>query len=768
MDNSEKDYINFDKLREYVGIANESLFLKYLKEVYKDLADRSESSKKKGITKITFLDYIKLPIFISEKVFCSFDQDRDGFLNPKDFIYGMKKLYNGSFEETIQIIFELLDFNSDGIIEKDDVKIMLSYLPLRTDKSPIEYKYQMDSLDEIDEILNLTFGEKTGLKMEEFMEVVEKKKSDVFLQILCFLYQKKPFTEENINVLKDSKKKAPVDFKLATPQLKFNMMVSPTEGKLLPSPNKRSSLSPASCFLQVNALKTKFELNPKSPLGNTITCEVSGLTGMVRFHNENIPKNESDYDENSNINDIIKNSQNFFMSPSTFLREKRGGKVDDRLKNFTLENNLKEINEKDKENIEGNNPSNNENIEFSNNIKNNNQEKEVPKNNKDVFFTPQKKVVKEEPEVLYEDYIYKLSENIKLKKYFLVLIGKDIFYYKNNKKEEMLGMHNLSGCFVTENGTKVFNGKPYYSFTLVFPSRSRNYYCASKEICDNFINNLKKAFGYLNFFDYYEMLDQIGEGIFGVVKLGIYKKTGEKVAIKIIKKNSAKQNDIELVRTEIDIMKLCHHPNIVRLLDHFENAEYIFIVMEYIAGGDLAEYMKKNKNNITENRASQIIYQIALGLKYLHQYGIIHRDLKPENIMLTEQNDNGMIKIMDFGLSKILGAKEKSVEGFGTLTFVAPEVLVRTPYNKEIDIWSLGVILYLMLSGTLPFDDEDDNEEVIAKLTVYSDVKFPSKLWSKRSPLVIDLIKKCLTKDPVQRIKIDEILNNSWIKQYIS
>ena len=138
MENTEKDYIDFNQLKEYVGITDQGLFLRYLKEVYKDLADRTEPSKKKGITKVTFLDYIKLPVFISEKVFCALDQDHDGFLNPKEFIYGMNKLYNGTFEETIQIIFELLDFNNDGIIEKDDARIMLSYLPLKTDK--IEYK----------------------------------------------------------------------------------------------------------------------------------------------------------------------------------------------------------------------------------------------------------------------------------------------------------------------------------------------------------------------------------------------------------------------------------------------------------------------------------------------------------------------------------------------------------------------------------------------------------------------------------------------------
>ena len=186
--------------------------------------------------------------------------------------------------------------------------------------------------------------------------------------------------------------------------------------------------------------------------------------------------------------------------------------------------------------------------------------------------------------------------------------------------------------------------------------------------------------------------------------------------------------------------------------------------MEYIRGGRLTDYMKEKKFNFTEKRAAEIINQIALGVKYLHKYGIIHRDLKHDNIMLTEASDKGQIKIMDFGLSKILGKKEKTVDGFGTLTFVSPEVLIRKPYNKEIDIWSIGVILYLLLSGDLPFDDEDDDEQKIAKSIVFNEVEFPAKKFGNRSKEVINLIKKCLTKEPKNRIKIDEIIKSDWIQ----
>lgn len=188
--------------------------------------------------------------------------------------------------------------------------------------------------------------------------------------------------------------------------------------------------------------------------------------------------------------------------------------------------------------------------------------------------------------------------------------------------------------------------------------------------------------------------------------------------------------------------------------------------MDYYKGGDLTNYLNKHKYKLTEEQVAKLIYQIASGIKYLHEYGIVHRDLKPDNIMLSDLSNEPSVKIMDFGLSKIMGVNETTADGFGTLSFVAPEVLLRKPYNKEIDIWSIGVITYYALTGTLPFDDEDDNEERIARKTVYQEVDFPKRHWSQRSPEVIDLIKKCLVKETEKRISIDDLLKHKWLLKY--
>ena len=150
-------------------------------------------------------------------------------------------------------------------------------------------------------------------------------------------------------------------------------------------------------------------------------------------------------------------------------------------------------------------------------------------------------------------------------------------------------------------------------------------------------------------------------------------------------------------------------------------------------------------------------------MKSLHQYGIVHRDLKPDNIMITQQNEYGVIKIMDFGLSKIVSPNERMVDGYGTLSYVAPEVLLRTPYNKEVDIWSMGVILFYMLSGKLPF--RGHREQEVAEKIVYDELEFDEDDWETRSQKVQDLISSCLQKKKEDRITIDKFINHPWFKK---
>lgn len=184
---------------------------------------------------------------------------------------------------------------------------------------------------------------------------------------------------------------------------------------------------------------------------------------------------------------------------------------------------------------------------------------------------------------------------------------------------------------------------------------------------------------------------------------------------------------------------MCQHPYIIRLLDIFENQDYIYIIMENLGGGDLFTYLEKRDFEISEERAKTLSHQMATALYYLHSFGVAHRDLKPENILMVSDDDDSDLKIVDFGLSKIIGPNESSLDPFGTLSYVAPEVLLQKPYGKEVDLWSLGVIMYLLLSRVLPFDDEEDKE--IARQTIQDAPDFTFEPWDKVSNEAKDLVK---------------------------
>ncbi len=797
-DKINKEFITFEIIQESLGIKNPNLFKKYLQEVFIDLSTKMENSKKKYLSRLTFYDYIKLPIFITEKLYNSFasSSQQEG-LKEDEFVNGFFKLYMGTFSETTQVIFNLLDFDKDGIIKKEDVKIILSYLPLNDVSEEKEKKlesvrevlgFQMKSLEEIDDIVNKTFKKyEDKMNFEQFKDTVQNKKSDVFLQIICFLYQEKPFSSKNIECIK--LKYGDIEDDEYDRMMKvYGNRTRKGVSVRIKTPNQDSTLSPAGSFFKrrfsikgfsLNDDKNKLNSERKgskdvnnnesitfkessksirsniSKLSNTdselaISEEIANKNlennldaydkniAMVRLNNERtledynkLKKNKEN--NNNNIKELVDISKQRYSSPTKYLQEKASlHSLALMNKDINYEKNLCCINEEENE------LGNNDNLE-------------------------------EEKNICYENWVYKLTENKRLKKFYLALINKDIYYYKDEEKKNFLGMHNLSGCFIQEGGEneKVeIEGKTFYIFEIFFnnKSKTRKYYTPSLEISNNFVSKIKEAIGYMKFADFYELKEVIGKGKFGVVNLGIHKKTQQQVAVKIINKDSIKTlEDKELVRIEIGILKLCHHPNVVRLLDHLENEDYIFIVMEYIEGGTLGQYFKKKNFNFSERQASSIMSQIASGIKYLHRYGIVHRDLKPDNIMITQQNDFGVIKIMDFGLSKIISTQEKMVDGYGTLSYVAPEVLLRTPYNKEVDIWSMGVILFYMLCGHLPF--KGNKEVIIAEKIVNDDLEFDDEEWEVRSKKVRELISSCLKKEPEERISIDDFLNHPWFKK---
>jgi len=277
-----------------------------------------------------------------------------------------------------------------------------------------------------------------------------------------------------------------------------------------------------------------------------------------------------------------------------------------------------------------------------------------------------------------------------------------------------------------------------YPFMLIFPNKRRIYYLETKEERDKWVEVIKKSIGFANLHDFYELKESLGKGKYGLVKRGVHKKSAKEVAVKIVKKKELSLKDIELLKREIEVLKICQHPNIIRFFDVFENADFIYIVMEYLKGGDFFNYLESKNFKIPEERAKVIAHQIATSIYYLHSFGIAHRDLKPENILMVDNSENSAVKLVDFGLSKTFGPGETCNEPFGTLCYVAPEILLQKPYDKSVDCWSFGIIIYLMLSRHLPFDSNDDKE--IGRKTIYQQIQFTHPVWQNVSAEAQDLV----------------------------
>ena len=204
----------------------------------------------------------------------------------------------------------------------------------------------------------------------------------------------------------------------------------------------------------------------------------------------------------------------------------------------------------------------------------------------------------------------------------------------------------------------------------------------------------------------------LGRGTFAEVRAAEHKIAKKNFAVKILKKTQMTEKQVGRARSEIETLKMCQHPNIMRLFEVFENADNIYLVLEHLAGGSLYSFLKDRHFYVPETMSRRFVHSVAHALHYLHTYGIIHRDIKPDNIVLVSSSEDTDVKIVDFGLAQILQPNELAVDPVGTLCYAAPEILVGNKYNKAVDMWSLGVLAFLLLTGKLPFDPELPEKEI--------------------------------------------------------
>ncbi|WVY94260.1 hypothetical protein V8G54_033348 [Vigna mungo] len=261
----------------------------------------------------------------------------------------------------------------------------------------------------------------------------------------------------------------------------------------------------------------------------------------------------------------------------------------------------------------------------------------------------------------------------------------------------------------------------------------------------------------------YTIGKELGRGQFGVTHLCTDKVTGEQFACKTIaKRKLVSKEDIEDVRREVQILHhLSGQPNIVELKGAYEDKQSVHLVMELCAGGELFDRIIA-KGHYTERAAASLLRTIVQIVHTFHSMGVIHRDLKPENFLLLSKDENAPLKATDFGLSVFFKEGEMFKDIVGSAYYIAPEVLKRK-YGPEVDIWSVGVMLYILLCGVPPFWAE--SEHGIFNAILRGHVDFTSDPWPSISPSAKDLVSNMLNSDPKERFTAAQVLDHPWIKE---
>ncbi|XP_052816892.1 SNF-related serine/threonine-protein kinase-like isoform X2 [Mya arenaria] len=256
----------------------------------------------------------------------------------------------------------------------------------------------------------------------------------------------------------------------------------------------------------------------------------------------------------------------------------------------------------------------------------------------------------------------------------------------------------------------------------------------------------------------YDLEETIGEGHFAVVKLARHVFTGEKVAVKVIDKNKLDEVSKAHLFQEVRCMKLVQHPNVVRLYEVIDTQTKLYLILELGDGGDMYDYIMKHEKGIEENKARHYFSQIVEAISYCHRLHVVHRDLKPENVVFFKKLE--VVKLTDFGFSNMFNPGNKLETSCGSLAYSAPEILLGDSYDAQaVDIWSLGVILFMLVCGEAPFQEASDSET----LTMIMDCKY--KFPPHVSQPCRNLISLMLRREPGQRGNLQQIEKHEWLRK---
>ncbi|KAA8494374.1 putative myosin light chain kinase [Porphyridium purpureum] len=311
-------------------------------------------------------------------------------------------------------------------------------------------------------------------------------------------------------------------------------------------------------------------------------------------------------------------------------------------------------------------------------------------------------------------------------------------------------------------------GAKHNELVIQLPSRRVSLFAENDREFNRWVQALKTASS-RSIDDFYRVGELLGEGAFAEVREAFDRDTGEKFAIKTINKAGLDDAQKDGLLREMNIMKSACHPNIVNTYDVFDQKNYLHIVLEFMAGGELFDLISAS-GAFPEKQAAHAAQGILRGVAYLHAHGIVHGDIKPENVLCKARAWPLQVKLADFGLASFVGEDGVLLPNpnvqrpTGTVGYIAPEIVRRQPYGPPADMWACGVILYIMLSGKAPFYGADDDQ--VSEMVERHELHFPDDPWRRISDSAQSLVRGLLQASPAKRLSAVGALQHAWFATF--